>query len=149
MSRSGYVDDVDEQWQFILWRGAVASAIKGKRGQALLTEMLAALDAMPVKRLIADELESTDRIPISHWGLIETPAFCAIGSVGQVRGVDMKHLDPYDASSVAGTFGIASALAREIVFINDEAGPYRETPEDRFLRVRNWIVANIKQDTPQ
>jgi len=36
MSRSGYVDNGDiEQWDLIRWRGAVASAIRGKRGEEL------------------------------------------------------------------------------------------------------------------
>jgi hypothetical protein len=47
MSRSGYSDDHSE-WDLIRWRGAVASAIRGKRGQAFLRELLVALDAMPV-----------------------------------------------------------------------------------------------------
>jgi hypothetical protein len=35
MSRSGYSDDYgdDEPWQLIMWRGAVASAFRGRRGQ--------------------------------------------------------------------------------------------------------------------
>ena len=46
MSRSGYGDDIG-QWDLIRWRGAVQSAMCGKRGQAFLKEMLAALDALP------------------------------------------------------------------------------------------------------
>lgn len=44
MSRSGYNDDCDG-WALIRWRGAVNSAINGKRGQAFLRELVAALDA--------------------------------------------------------------------------------------------------------
>ena len=46
MSRSGYTDDMEDMWQHICWRGAVASAIRGRRGQAFLREMLAAMDAI-------------------------------------------------------------------------------------------------------
>lgn len=46
MSRSGYSDDID-QWDLICWRGAVASAIRGKRGQAFLLEMWKAMTALP------------------------------------------------------------------------------------------------------
>lgn len=35
MSRSGYSDDC-YGWELICWRGAVNSAIKGKRGQSFL-----------------------------------------------------------------------------------------------------------------
>lgn len=144
MSRSGYCDDIDDILQFGRWRGVVASSIRGKRGQAILREMLAAMDAMPLKRLVADELEAPDLVSFSHWGLIEAPGVCAIGTVGRARGVDMTKLDPEDYSSVAGAFDIAEPLAQEIVWMNDESGPRRETPEQRFVRMREWIVANIK-----
>lgn len=77
MSRSGYTDDGLDSWQVIRWRGAVASAIRGRRGQALLTELLAALDAMPVKELIKEQL-------------VEDGAVCALGALGRARGVDMS-----------------------------------------------------------
>jgi hypothetical protein len=133
MSRSGYTGDCDDNWQFIMWRGAVSRAIKGKRGQQFLREMLAALDALPERKLVAWELEKDG-------------AVCAIGAVGKARGVDMSKLDPEDRETVAGAFGIAPALAAEIVFMNDEAGPYwkgPEPPEARFERMRKWIADQI------
>ena len=39
------------------------------------------------------------------------------------------------------TFGIAPALAREIVWENDEAGWYDETPESRWKRMRAWVAS--------
>lgn len=131
MSRSGYSDDC-EQWEFICWRGAVASAIRGKRGQAFLKEMLAALDAMPEKCLIAHELEAKGGV-------------CAIGAVGAERGVDMSKLDPEDREGVSDAFGISPALAAEIVYENDD-GVYwseKETPEARFARMRAWVSKHI------
>lgn len=131
MSRSGYSEDCDDQWALIRWRGAVASAIRGKRGQAFLSEMLTAMDALPEKQLVAWELEAHGQV-------------CAIGSVGRARGVDMTKLDPEDYDRVASTFGVASPLAQEIVWMNDEAGPWKETPEQRFTRMRNWIERNLR-----
>ena len=55
MSRSGYSDE-GSSWDTIRWRGAVAAALRGKRGQQVLAEILAALDAMPEKELIAEAL---------------------------------------------------------------------------------------------
>lgn len=144
MSRSGYSEDCDG-WQLIRWRGAVKSAIRGKRGQEFLKEMLSALDALPVKRLAQDELEAPDQVPCSHWGLFETKSVCAIGAVGRARGIDMSNIDPYDAETVAGKFGIADALAKEIVWENDDAGSYRETPEQRYIRVRGWVESQIQK----
>lgn len=133
MSRSGYVDDWDgDEWALALCRGRVARAFHGKRGQAFLKEMLAALDAMPEKLLIADDLETPEG------------AVCAIGSVGKARGVDMSKLDPEDADGVAAVFGIAPSMAREIVYVNDDEGEYKETPEARFIRIRKWIVSEIE-----
>ena len=60
MSRSDYNSDNYSEWSLIRWRGAVASATRGKRGQSFLRDLLASLDAMPVKRLISDELEDSD-----------------------------------------------------------------------------------------
>lgn len=131
MSRAGYCEDGDyDQWAHIRWRGAVASSIKGKRGQAFLRELLAALDAMPEKRLIAGELEHADNV-------------CTIGSLGKARGVDMTQLDPDDPGPIADAFGIAEPLVREIEFLNDEGSWHTETPEARWKRMRAWVDASI------
>lgn len=130
MSRSGYVDDMDDQWAFIRWRGAVASALRGRRGQAFLNEMLAAMDALPEKKLIANELEAAEG------------AVCAIGSVGKARGIDMKGVDPEDGEAVARLFAIPYTMACEIVYVNDEQF-YRMTPEERFTAMRKWIKDEI------
>lgn len=146
MSRSGYSEDF-EQWDHICWRGAVKSAIRGKRGQAFLREMLGALDAMPDKRLIKNELVEPNLISVSHWGLQEGPPLvCAIGSVGQARGIDMAEIDPEDRDTVANIFGISPAMAAEIVYENDEGwGSWRESPERRFERMRAWVASQIQQ----
>lgn len=134
MSRSGYNEDCDNDWSLICYRGAVASAIRGKRGQEFLYEMLHALHALPEHKLIADDLEKDGRV-------------CAIGAVGKARGVNMAALDPEDADALAAAFGISPALAREIVYMNDEywyGSP--ETPEARFARMRKWIEENIRKE---
>ena len=129
MSRAQYGEDIDG-WDLIRWRGAVAKAIKGKRGQAFLREMLIALDALPDKRLIAHELEKDGEV-------------CAIGSVGKARGIDLSTVDPEDYGGVAATFGVSRALVREIEFVNDDWLGYRETPEQRFQLVRSWVAKHI------
>ena len=133
MSRSGYSDDCEDQWAFIRWRGVVASAIRGKRGQALLRAMADALDAMPVKELVAHELECRDGV-------------CALGAVGRARGMDLSPLDPEDPDAVAAAFGIATPLAQEIVWINDEGSHRRELPSERWARVRAWVAKQIKPE---
>lgn len=132
MSRSGYVeDDGEDNWAMICWRGAVTSAIRGSKGQAFLSEMLTAMDALPEPKLVAMELEMDGQV-------------CAIGSVGRARGVDMSKIDAEDYSKVAAVFGINEKLAQEIVWMNDDAGSWKETPEQRFVRMRNWVTRNLK-----
>jgi len=152
MSRSGYSDDCDGLG---LYRGAVESALRGKRGQVLLKELLAALDAMPDKRLVANELEADGQ-------------FCALGVVGKCRGIDMTKLDPDDSRQVSRVFNIAESMAREIVYINDElvdnymyvdlVGPPRKSfyghPQikvpvtdlevKRWSVVRKWVSEHVK-----
>lgn len=139
MSRSGYSDwdDYDEgaNWAMIRWRGAVASATKGARGQTLLREMLAALDAMPTKELIAHDIET------------ETGAVCALGALGKARGMEMQVIDPECPEQVAGSFNAAPALVKEIVYENDECGGYHETPHQRWCRMRAWVAGQVKEQT--
>lgn len=132
MSRSGYIDD-GEHWHLIMWRGAVASAMRGKRGQAFLKEMLAALDALPTPALIEGELELNGDV-------------CAIGAVGKARGIDMHGVDVENHERIANLFNIPNSLACEIMWWNDEAYSWRnETPEERFVRVRKWLIEHIKR----
>jgi hypothetical protein len=135
MSRSGYSDDCEH---LALWRGAVHRATTGYRGQHFLRKLRDALDAMPVKRLIADAIQNA------------TGEVCALGA-----------LDPspksYEARDLANHFGIAWALAAEIVYENDEAHRFSwirdidgkfirrdETPEDRWARMRAWVDKEIR-----
>lgn len=141
MSRSGYSEDYEEQFPNAgaLYHTSVLNAIHGKRGQKFMKELVSALDAMPEKRLIADEL-------------VQEGAVCAIGAVGLARGIDMAGMNPEDADAVGAAFGIAPSMAREIVFENDEAGSYysskTETPEQRWQRMRDWAALHLKDSIP-
>ena len=135
MSRSGYVDD-DDDGMLHLWRGNVDRAIRGKRGQAFLLEMAAALDAMPVKELITNNI-------VDYSGQV-----CAIGAVAKARGLDVSKVDEGDGEEVGRTFGIARHLAQEIAYMNDERGPVHETPAARWQRMREWVDRQIRKATP-
>jgi hypothetical protein len=136
MSRSGYGDDCEN---VAMWRGAVLSAIKGKRGQTFLRELLESLDALPVKALAANSFTKE--------------GVCALGSVALKRGLDVSGLEPgeygdVDRDAVANVFGIAPAMAAEIMFENDGDFSYSrrdQTPEQRFEHVRTWVLSQIKQ----
>ena len=131
MSRHGYSDDID-QWALIKWRGQVMSAMRGKRGQELLVDLVKALDAISEKVLIAGDL-------IDNEGDV-----CALGAVGVWRGLPVNDLDPEEPESIAEAFDIAEQLAREISYVNDEGGRWDETPRTRWERVRAWAIRHIQ-----
>jgi hypothetical protein len=98
--------------------------------QSFLREMLEALDAMPVKRLISEELQD------------DGGQVCSLGAVGVKRSIDLSSLDPYDYDALGTTFGIAHQLAQEIMFLNDDR---YETPENRWHRMRRWVVEQLSK----
>jgi hypothetical protein len=162
MSRSGYTDD-DEDGTLGLWRATVRRSIQGKRGQKMLRDLLAALDTMPEKELGAESLVTADG------------SYCTLGVLGAARGIDIAKLDPDDPEQVAKAFDIAEAMAREIVYENDEqdddrewveielCGPLRhhesewhhrtrrkripimDGPQRRWTRMRKWVAEQIIQ----
>lgn len=142
MSRSGYVEDWDFDGTNNVWRGAVASAMRGKRGQAFLREMRDAMDAMPNKRLIEERL------------VTDSGEVCAMGTVCARRGLDVSDIDPEDYERVADRIGLSRAMVQEIAYHNDEGGFYNyrerrgETPEERWVRMRAWVEKQIVNPTP-
>jgi hypothetical protein len=131
MGRHGYHDDCDDTLALGRWRAQVKSAIRGKRGQKFLRELVAALEALPEKRLVKGTLQS------------EEGGVCAIGSVGVKRSLDMKEFDPYDAEGLGETFDIAHQMVRAIEYENDE-GAYKETPEERWERMLKWAMSRLE-----
>lgn len=133
MSRSGYDSDCE---YLDLYRHAIDRAVAGKRGQQFLKELAVAMDAMPVKRLIEGEL------------IDKNGECCTIGVVCKARGIDVKGVDVYDPSRVGGIIGIATSMAAEIAFENDEKDSYyvcnNETPEQRWARMRKWVQEQIR-----
>ena len=85
MSRSGYSDDFDsEDIPGCLWRQAVHRATTGYRGQHLLKKLRDALDAMPVKRLIAHSIKD------------EAGNVCALGALDPTAPAYNQDEDDWD-----------------------------------------------------
>jgi hypothetical protein len=133
MSRSGYTDDYDDDpLQLGRWRGRVKSAIRGRRGQQFLRDTLAALDAMPEKRLITEELRDDEN------------EVCTLGAVLVAKGVDPSKFDPEDHDGLGKALDIAPCLVQEIEYLNDdEYSPV--TPEKRWERMRREVERLIKR----
>lgn len=135
MSRHGYVDDCD---YIELYRGQVASAIRGRRGQAFLRRLRDTLDAMPQKRLVAGWLHREDG------------EVCALGAEARARSIETPpdvDIEDDDAEGLvvawaAGAFDIAGCLAAEIMYLNDEASC---SPEERWRYLRRWLDEKIKE----
>lgn len=133
MSRSGYTDDFDLDAPSQLWRQAVHRAATGYRGQHLLKKLRAALDAMPVKRLIAHAIQD------------EKGEVCALGALDP-KAPAYPDDDYGYAKDLANHFNCAHALAAEIMYMNDEYMDWRdhnETPEARWVRMRAWVESQI------
>lgn len=154
MSRHGYTDYDDGDYPVGLWRGVMASATRGKRGQKFFRELLDALDAMPVKELHAEVFDE----PMDG-------RVCALGALARVKGIDATKFDPeddYAAEVLAGKFDVATCLTRETIYANDEGfhakyirlDHYRdhgvgfaflmERPDERWQRMRDWAASHIK-----
>ncbi len=137
MSRSGYSDDYDdENGALAMYRGVIASATRGKRGQRFFRDLVAALDALPAKRLVANNLEADGEV-------------CALGAVGKYRGIDLEPLEDCDTLDLGSKFDIAAQLAAETMYENDEGyymryGELPETPEHRWMRIRKWAAEQIR-----
>lgn len=143
MSRSGYDDSGGDNLE--LYRQAVRVAIKGKRGQRMLNDLAAALDAMPEKRLVVGVFVQEDG---------PKREVCALGCLGLARGMkpdEINDLQPDEAdtnySGLSAGFDIAQSLAREVMYENDECGAWGgETPEQRWTRMRDWVNENLTTD---
>jgi len=147
MSRSGYTEDFgyDEPGRCNLYRGSVARALRGKRGQAMLQELSEALDSMPKKRLADRSFQRSDG------------DVCTLGCLLRSRGVDTSELDAavgHDEGDVsqeaAESLNIARCMAAEVMFENDDPFGYRvieETPEERWIRMRAWVESQIQEGT--
>lgn len=138
MSRSGYSDDYEGEVPLEFYRQAVHRATTGYRGQHLLCKLRDALDAMPVKRLIAGDIKDSD-------GNV-----CALGALDATAPAYDEDDDGWDHSrQLAAHFNIAHALAAEIVYMNDEYCSWRskdETPEQRWIRMRAWVDSQITRE---
>lgn len=130
MSRHGYSDDYDGS-ELAMWRGVIASASRGRRGQAFFRALVEALDAMPEKRLVTGELET------------EEGSVCALGCLGKARGVDLSEVDTTDWGTLGQLFNIAPQLAQEVMFMNDD-GPRVADPEARWRIMRDWAARQIR-----
>ena len=151
MSRSGYVDNDPTPLEIGRAQGACLSALRGKRGQQLLKDGIAALETKSRKTLSAVTMDHDD-------------CSCFLREVAKFRGIEAKDLNPWIyagyetpdedgdwwmdfdcdewVENVAHVLNVAPALVREIVSWNDDVG-YNDTPQDRWKRMHRWAKRNL------
>ena len=134
MSRSGYSDDCWNEGLGWLYRQAVENSINGIRGQKFLRELIETLDAMPKKELVSGEF------------VTEEGECCALGSVAIRREwEDPEFINSENHGRLGKDFDIAPCLVAEVEYINDDEDYWRESPSERWSRVRRWAVQQLKE----
>ena len=155
MSRSGLWEpdftDRDDILAFGRWRAATKSALRGKRGQKFLRELLATLDAMPDKRLIEGELVTPEG------------EVCAVGSYLRAKSLNPEGIDYYDYDAIADVCGVNPKVIQELEYHNDaygrewvpvpNVGTHHESmridsPEKRWREIRSWVTGHITEEQP-
>lgn len=141
LSRSGFHEfdcyDRDEILAFGRGRGQIASAIRGKRGQALLRLIRDALDAIPNKQLGSDSLRG------------DKGCYCAIGAAYWFSDKPLPYVDHPDyedfeideliIDSASAHLNAAEILIQEIMWNNDECVRLKRGEIPAMLRRRRWL----------
>ena len=115
------------------WRLAVARAIQRKSGQAFLKEMKAALEALPEKKLLMENLQDE----------YEDGAVSALGAIGRLRNLKMSNIDPEDYEQIAALFKVPHSLVCEVMYMNYDHW-WRLSPKARYKKVIGWLESQIK-----
>jgi len=147
MSRIDYSDDDQMIW---LWMGTAKRAIEGKRGQKVLRELKASLEALPEKKLIYGQVCNGEGV-------------CAVGAlamnrlmqIGKSREEAMAILQKKypaeeweDAPERTGKdLFITRTLCWEIMEKNEghRMSGSKVTDEDRYNYVLDWVNKHIKE----
>lgn len=130
--------------QLELYRANTERAIKGKRGQAFLRELEAALLALPEKRL-------------AEGGFICAGEVCALAALalhrkcaeGKTRSEALMLIDEElgasdDPGFIAAKMKTSFNLAWEIMYLNDDEYRFGEmTPELRYEAMLKWVRKEI------
>lgn len=146
------------------WMGAVKSAINGKRGQAALRALEAALVALPTKRLISGRIvKDGDVCALGALELFDLQQANDLTFTGAMELMDVtyEHDDDcdggddcaYDCQSLEEEFSediaaahMANALMITIVDANDNLT--YGTPEHGYEQMLRWVRHRIKK-TPE
>lgn len=128
-----------------LWENAVRRALRGKRGQAALRELEAALLALPEKRLIAGRV--SDGASVCTLGALALSRETAKGVpvANALEDLRQRYPEDDDADDLAAylgrdVLGLRVTLAWALIDENDESLPEElVTPEERYAAMLAWV----------
>lgn len=144
MSRIGLVEEENFPGEFFLQERNRERSLAGKKGQAALRELVAALEAMPEKRLC-------------KWAMVDDEGeVCALGAYvlrkriqrGDTYAQAIKTIDHEGENrmshDLASHYEFPAAAAWAVAFRNDEILD-RCSPEERHALMLEWARAQIKE----
>jgi hypothetical protein len=142
VSRISYSDEEDFAGQFELWQANCQRSLSGKRGQAALLELEAALLALPSKRLIANDLED------------EEGEVCAIGALARHKNIKPQHDPDGEMAEIGEECGMPRPVAWKVVEMNDlqfdyrwsESGMTPYTAEERYAAMLAWVQKQLTRE---
>jgi hypothetical protein len=140
MSRLCEGDGDWEPWMDGQRAGALRSAIRGRRGQQFLRDLVSALDALPEPELSAGALEDK-----------ETGCCCAFGAVRRHRGAESAPLgfhpmeEDVTPDRLTEPFDVSPTLAWAVVSANEGwcSSNSPQARRQRFRDVRRWAAAKL------
>lgn len=155
MSRVDYADEEDFPGQWALQEKNLERLLAGKRGQAVLRDLEAALVAVSEKRLIADHGVKAGQVCA-----VTALAVHRMVTLGQAREQALRELeteereylgDDYDENGgddqwtvdLGESVGVPHMMAWRLVALNDLDLDYC-TPEQRYEKVLAWTRRHIQ-----
>ena len=130
------------------WLGRVASAMRGRRGQAFLRKLEAALLALPQKRLIADAICQNGEVCMTGALILQQRLDAgmsrddAMAEVSEAYNFEDEDWDEDEAVAIIeGECDVAYALAWEAIRINDDCSG---TPEQRYDYCLRWVRRHLR-----
>lgn len=145
-------DDWDEEFpgQSELWWANQARSFRGKKGTAMLLDLLDALRALPIPRLISGRLAD------------ERGGVCAVGALaayrrskaGEDRAAVLAELarltsddgdtchDEQETINAGVSVGLSTTLSIMLASMNDDAW-WRLEPGERYRRCLEWVETEL------
>lgn len=137
------------EYPYGLWLGAVRRATFGKRGQAVLRELEAALLALPQKRLIDGAICREGDVCVLGALALRRKVAAGMGAT-EARRELAEHWpvedfdDRWELREFSKEQGLTYALAWEAMAANDEDARGM-TPEGRYEYVLAWVRKRLRE----